>query len=312
MELQEPKVYIVVLNYNNWQDTIECLESIYSSDYKNYNIVVVDNSIDNNSIDRLQAWARGKLIFEASPFVSSFVPKPIDYKLFHEEEIKKIEPSRLTFIKAENRGYAAGNNVGIQYALLQGDMKYVWLLNNDTVVQRDTLSMMVQSTQKNSKIGAVGSIQYYYHEPHKIQSAGGGFSKYRAHFWNINKLDFKQDELAYIYGASMLLTKKVIQEVGLLSEDYFIYYEEIDYMHRMKEKGFLPHVNKEAKIYHKHSSTISKEGEEFRLFHLEKGKLIFYKKFYPNLLFIPIAKIFWKFLKSGKKVYLKALQVGLK
>jgi len=152
------KVYIIILNYNGWKDTIECLESVLKNDYKNYQIIVVDNNSPNNSMDYIINWADGKqeVVYDENSqlkYLSQpFEPKPLDYVFYtkeealsggdREKEVKLNNP--IIFIQAgENGGFAAGNNIGIKYALAKDDFEYVWLLNNDTVIKTNSLSNMV-------------------------------------------------------------------------------------------------------------------------------------------------------------------------
>jgi GT2 family glycosyltransferase len=141
-----PKVYIILINYNGWADTIECLESVLRNDYPNYQVIVVDNNSPNNSIEYLKAWAEGKLdvwVNSDNPLRNlSFplVPKPIPYIYYTreeaekggspeiEEELKNKIPKHITskyplvFIQSGgNLGFAGGNNVVIKYALVKGD-----------------------------------------------------------------------------------------------------------------------------------------------------------------------------------------------
>ena len=329
------KVYIILLNYNGWQDTIECLESVLKSNYTNYQIIVVDNDSPNNSMDYIIKWAEGKqevVYNEASPLKhlsQPFEPKPLDYAYYTKEKALVGEDknqgsnlkSPLIFIQAgENGGFAKGNNIGINYALAQNDFEYIWLLNNDTVIEKETLGNFVNSfTQKSQqiKLGLLGSVQYYYHSPNQIQAAAGGFNKWRGNFWNYQNLDFKQNEIAYVYGASLLISKEVIKNVGLLSEEYFMYYEEIDYAERLKSYGYTQEVDKSLKVFHKHGGTTETLENDFRTYYLEKNKIVFYKKFYSLLLIIPILKLIKVFLLTSIKqrkvkiVYLKALKDGL-
>ncbi|MDW8091366.1 MAG: glycosyltransferase family 2 protein, partial [Meiothermus sp.] len=115
-------VYVIVLNWNGWKDTIECLSSLRHSDYPNYEIVVVDNNSEDDSVVRIR---------EAHP--------------------------QVPIIQAEdNLGFAGGNNLGIRYALSKG-AEFVWLLNNDTKVMKNTLSSMVELAMRNPDVGVVGS-----------------------------------------------------------------------------------------------------------------------------------------------------------
>ncbi len=152
------KIYIIILNYNGWKDTIECLESVLKNDYENYQIIVVDNDSPNNSMEYIINWAKGKqeVIYDENSQLKHlsqpFESKPLEYVLYTKEEAlnggDKEKESKLNnpiiFIQSgENGGFAAGNNIGIKYALTKDDFEYVWLLNNDTVVDEYALYNLV-------------------------------------------------------------------------------------------------------------------------------------------------------------------------
>ena len=318
------KVYIIILNYNGWKDTIECLESVLKTDYLNYQIVVVDNNSLDNSMEYLIKWIKGDLclyIPNNNPLKNLSFPienKPLNYILYTQEEALSASPIKETdynnpiiFIQAEqNRGFAAGNNIGIKYAFAKNDFEYIYLLNNDAVIQTDTISKFVNYIN-NKTLHLLGSIQYSYYNPKSIQAIGGGFSKLQANFWNYQTIkDIKK--IDYIYGASMFFKKETLQKVGLLNEEYFLYYEEIDYAERLKKIKLKQEVVKFIGIYHKHSQTISKEDNDFREYFLEKNKIIFYKNYYKYLLFIPVLKSLKKYLFTFKKIYLQSIKDGLK
>jgi len=329
------KVYIILLNYNGWKDTIECLESVLKSDYENFQIMVVDNDSPNKSMDYIIQWAKGKqkVIYDENSQLKHlsqpFKKKPLDYVFYTKDEAlnggdqekeSQLNNSLILIQSGENGGFAAGNNIGVKYALVKDDFEYIWLLNNDTVIEKETLKNFVTSFSQRSqeiKLGLLGSVQYYYRNPSRIQAAAGGFNKWKGNFWNYQTLDFKQDDIAYIYGASMLICKKAIKEVGLLAEEYFMYYEEIDYAERMKQHKYVQEVDKSIQVFHKHGGTTTTLQNDFRTYYLEMNKLKFYKRYYFVLIFIPILKIMKIFvlesfkIKKIKMVYLKALRNGL-
>ncbi len=194
----EPKVSIIILNWKNWADTIECLESILRIDYPNYQVIIVDNNSPNNSMEYIKSWAEGKLDVWVNPDNPlrklSFPPvlKPIPYVFYTREEAekggnpkleespKKNIPDSITtkypliFIQTGyNGGFTFGNNVGIKYALVRDDSEYLWILNNDTVVDKSSLTEMVKVIKQNRKIGGVGSVLVFYYNPQKIQALCG-------------------------------------------------------------------------------------------------------------------------------------------
>ena len=306
----------VVVNHGGWSACVECLASLEALGGELENIIVIDNSDDKAPIEHIKKWAKGELVPwrpANDPMRELLVPSQTNsrpYRLFWHPKTPP-KPAPLTLVHTQNRGFAAAVNLGIQSALLAG-AKYVWVLNDDIIVHRYTLDEMKRVLESQREIAMVGSVQYYQSDPMSVQSAGGGFNRWLARFWNIEKEDFKDDEVAYIYGASMLIRADAYENVGPFCEDYFMYYEEIDYAQRLGQKGLRHAVARDAKTFHRHKGSISKKGEAFRTFYLERGKLLFYKKFYPKLLWIPVLMAIRKFLLTGDLVYLKALWEGVR
>lgn len=294
----DSKVYIILLNYNGWQDTIECLESVLKSHYENYQIMVVDNDSPNNSMDYIINWAEGKqevvydensqLMYLSQPHE----PKPLDYVFYKKEEAlsggDREKESKLNnpiiFIQSgENGGFAAGNNVGIKYALAKDDFEYVWLLNNDTVIEKNSLSSLEEYATKND-LGISGSTLMYYHEPQEAQAYGGTVNKFfgtGSHILDKNEIENKLD---YVVGASFLINKKVIDKIGLMPEEYFLYYEETDYCFNARNSGFKLGIALDSIVYHKEGGSsgglvdISNKNEFIDVLSL-KNRIKFHRKY---------------------------------
>jgi len=144
-----PSVAIIVLNWNGWQDTIECLESLYQISYPNYEIIVVDNGSKDESIENIKKYCEGKIKVKSKFFEYSNDNKQINIIEYTREQAGTIEykknkisnfPSnkKLTLIKNEkNFGFAEGNNIAIRYALKALNINYILLLNNDTIVEKN-------------------------------------------------------------------------------------------------------------------------------------------------------------------------------
>ena len=161
-------VYIVVLNYNNFIDTAECLKSLLKLSYSKKNIIVCDNGSDDGSFSNLVDWAAD----------ATHSDKKLKYYVLNKEQnplhIHSSSGNNLILIdNRANLGYAAGNNVGIRYALSQRDLSFGWILNNDTVVHEEALGYLVNKMVKNPEIGMCGSTLLYRHDPKKIQALGG-------------------------------------------------------------------------------------------------------------------------------------------
>jgi GT2 family glycosyltransferase len=295
------KVYIVILNYKGWEDTIECLESVFKLSYDNYQVIVVDNSPTLQSIEEIEKWAQGEshyIIGSHFPsLVTPLIIKPINYKILSEEESSiKVCKEPLLIIKAKkNLGFSSGNNLGIKYALRVNDFSYCWLLNNDTVVEKNSLINQVNYLDKreNLNIGILGSKLMYYYNPEIIQAIGGTFNakffttSHVAEGLNINVKKDKKDKIDYIVGASMMLSNKFLKNVGVLCEDFFLYYEELDWAFRAKKNNWNIDWCQESIVYHKEGGSIGsshnpKKRSYFSELHVFKSRLIFYKKYKNN------------------------------
>jgi GT2 family glycosyltransferase len=271
-----PDVSIIILNWNGWEDTIECLESLYQIIYPNYDVIVVDNGSEDESIEMIKEYAKGKMKVKSKFFEYDPDNKPIKIVEYtreeaeagggKEKEIVNISSNRkLIIIKNEkNYGFAEGNNIGMRYALTALNPGYVLLLNNDTVEDKEFLDELVKIAESDDKIGIVGPTVYYYNEQNRIQSAGAKM------YWNTgkqnvlrsNKIDNGQfNELAevdYVAGCALLAKSKLFEKIDYLNNKYFAYWEETDWCIRAHEAGYEVLCIPKAKIWHKRSSTAKK------------------------------------------------------
>lgn len=307
-------VYILLLNWNGWKDTIECLESIFRLNYNDYSVVVCDNNSIDGSLEYIKAWADGQLDFfvpvsyKLRQLSYPPVPKTIRYKEYGREEVESgvcnydVYFPLILIRTGENLGFAGGNNVGLRYALARDDFEYVWLLNNDTVVEPDSLHNLIICADAyksdNFKVGLIGSKLMYYAEPNKVQAIGGiynsllGITKHLgSHEHDTGQFDNDRvvSKLDYPVGASMLVPKEFLHEVGLMSEEYFLYFEELDWTLRGKSVGWSIGYCFRAKVYHKEGSTIGsnsngKEKSELSDFYSLRNRIVFTRKFYPKFL----------------------------
>lgn len=288
--------YIVILNYNNWDDTIECLESVLKMKNIDFKIIVCDNNSTDNSFDYIEKWIKGKIIAECKSdnrnlinLVYPLEKKPISYKILYKNDLineeKSVEEKIILIQNGENRGYSAGNNIGIKYAIQKDDCEYIWILNNDTVVTPMALKFLVETMEKNSKIGICGSKTFFYYNPNKIQCESGfKYNKWLAYPFKM-KDGYKQKSLSYVNGAAMFVRKSFIEEVGYLCEDYFLYYEEIDWALRGKDKYILGY-NPNSIIYHKEGGSINKNKKKSLIsdFYAIRNRILVTKKFYKYCL----------------------------
>jgi GT2 family glycosyltransferase len=243
-----PKVYIVILNYNSYDDTAECIDSLKNIDYPNYSIVIVDN----NSTDESQQKLRENF-------------KDI-YMIFSES----------------NRGYANGNNLGIVYALNSG-ADYICVLNNDVVVEKDFLCEIIEEFEKDSLIGIAGACICDYYEKDKIQSFGANINLFTGLAQpsfkgdNYKKLNVESKEVDYLGGACFVIKKDVFSKIGKIPENYFLFFEETEFCLRAKKNGFKLVCLKKSRVYHKGSATISKFAG-LSYYFLNRNRVVFMRR----------------------------------
>lgn len=308
--MDSEKVYIIILNWNGWKDTIECLESVFRNSYVNFKVIVCDNASVDDSLDNIRKWADGKLEANISEddrisiHTTPPVSKPISYVQYTREQAEQggvnIEDPPLVLIQTgENLGFAGGNNIGIRYALTRNDFEYIWLLNNDTVIDGSALTNLVNRMHERSGTGICGSTLLYYNEPMKVQALGGahynkwlGIPKHTGIHMSYSKLvnqTIIEKKMDYVIGASMLISKSFINDIGLMCEDYFLYYEEIDWATRAKGKYVLSYASNSI-VYHKEgasmgSSSDPKNRSILADYYSVKNRILFSRKYYKYTLF---------------------------
>lgn len=282
----EPKVYIVLINWNGWADSIECMESLLHSSYSNYEIILVDNGSTDGSVKKIKEWAAGlfslpisnTIIFQK--FSMPLHTNPVSCVVHSSSEIETVFENRgafgsksarepyqkpyvtkaIHFITSDrNGGFGAGNNLALKLIQIRGDGDFIWLLNNDSVVTPNAMAKMVDCAKKNN--GIVGATLYYYHSPDKVQAYGGGyFSKFTGRV--ITEAHRSPDHLDFINGASFMFSSRILQEVGFFDEKIFLYFEEFDYCFRAENKGYRCFLS-DAVVYHKHGASSSNADDSF-------------------------------------------------
>lgn len=220
------KVAILIVNWNRCQDTLECLRSLQKITYPNYRIILVDNGSKDDSVTAVKA---------------------------EFPTVKIIQSAR-------NLRFAGGNNLGLRDVLDHGD-DLCLLLNNDTIVAPDFLDRLVDTAMMGSNISLVGPKILYYHRPDVIWFAGGVIKPvwgYVRHYGlrQIDREEFNQPkEVSFLTGCCMLIHRKILEKVGFLDEDFYLYSEDADYCLRVKNAGYKLFYEPKARIYHKVSQS---------------------------------------------------------
>lgn len=309
-----PRIYILILNWNGWRDTIACLESVLRSDYPDFRVVLCDNGSADKSLEHIKSWAEGReeiSVAGTSTLRHLFLPpvaKPIlwvEYDRGQAESGGSLTDEKVGLILVQtgnNLGFAGGNNVGLRYILARQNFAYVWLLNNDTVVVPQALREMFLRMQQRPQAGICGSTLLYYHSPDNIQTLGGDrYNKWLGVTQHIGLLqpwaqirdsiraDAIENRLDFVAGASMLVSKAFLHEVGLLSEDYFLYYEEVDWTIRAGKRYRLAYAPRSI-VYHKEggcaggNSYRSQEKSPTSDYFQIRSRLLVTRKFFPSAL----------------------------
>jgi len=261
----QPKVFIIILNWNNLQDTVECLESLKKLDYQNFEIILVDNASTDGSIQVLE----------------------------------KEYPEIILIKNEKNLGFALGNNKGIERALELG-CEYIFLLNNDTTIERDCLKDLVKSAVSNSQIGIVGPKIYLYQDPSIVWYAGGEilFRDAISHTRGLFKRDHPSynttKDVTFITGCAMLVRRKAIEEVGLFDPRFVSYMEDADLCWRMKKKGYRLVYVPDARIYHKVSQSFGSTAYNEKTMYLMGRNAVLFVKRYGNVTqWLKFITFFW-------------------
>lgn len=296
------KVGVVLVNWRSWRDTVLSLETLFGGSYPAFDAVVVDNASCDDSVKQILAWAQGYETVACPELLTGKVSlRPsttmIPHRVIDEDKIADTgEPSRLTIIRAtDNDGFASGNNIGLRYLLQYSGYDFFWLLNNDAFPAHDALTHLVARAEGDADLGMVGSTLIYAGRPDMIQAMGGaeyqkkhGRGVHIGAETNVSDLFIVREadiegRMAYIVGASMLVSRRFLERVGLMEEGYFLYFEEIDWAERGKPEFKLGYA-KQSLVFHKAggSTQAASRRSEMAAYYIARNRLVFTRRFYPE------------------------------
>lgn len=293
--------YCILLNWNGFRDTIECLASLLPVLEGDTGVIVCDNASSDGSTERIAEWA-----LKHSPEWELVV-------LDHAALVRGVRPqTRKLYViqNGSNLGFAGGNNIGISLALNDLACKYVWLLNNDTTVNANSLPAAVARMEEDSTIGICGSTLIYHHSQQMVQAFGGasynrfsGKSRHIGAFAPLSAVPTDPTEIeramSYVVGAAMLVRREYLEQVGLMEEGYFLYCEEIDWATRGKGRfrlGYAPN----SYVFHKEGASIgtaASGGSALSTYYLFRSRVRFTARFYPELLAPVLGTCAWDIFK---------------
>lgn len=262
-KVSQPAIFVVILNYNGEDTLANCLSSVYRSDYPTFEVVVIDNDSRDGSFEQAK-------------------------KLF----------SRAHFIKnSANLGFSRGNNVGIRFAL-EKFADYVLILNNDTILEKTTLSTLAKTLIESPTAGIASPVIFTSNNRH-IWFAGGTINWNRMRTNHLYKI--QSDEpypTEYISGCAMFVKKDVFQKIGLFDESFFLYYEDSDFSVRAKRAGFDLLMVPAAHIQHLEQSNVKNNAKTYWL--VLSGLLFFHLN---SSFFQKIWQAIYVFLRKAKNFY---------
>lgn len=312
----KPKVVIIILNWNSWNDTIKCLESIYQIDYPNYEMIVVDNASSNDSVEKIKNYCKDKTI-ESNFLSDEHVKKPIKLFEYNEREFihsKNDSKELLTLHSKEkiillksnkNRGFAGGNNVGMKYALDNLSPKYILLLNNDTIVERKFLTELVNVLEEDKNIGSAQSLLLR-PEGRIIDSLGQELLAWGVKDKGIGEdyTGVKKTEIFGACAASALYKSDVLRDIGLFDESFFMIFEDVDLSWRMRISGKSSILVPKSIVYHMRGLSGEQKSNIVKNYLIMKNWLIIALRYYPlniNQEFLSwLLNTFILALKTGK------------
>lgn len=261
--LSVKKVAVVLLNWNGWRDTLLCVASLLKLSYPNFELIVVDNGSTDGSQGHIGANFPGLTVLQTG----------------------------------SNLGFGGGCNVGIRQALKQG-ADYVWLINSDTTVDVNALSELVNVANNQALVAAVGSVLYEADKPNQIQLWGGG----KVHLGSGTSRHQSGPALVdFISGASMLLRREALEQVGLFDEQtFFMYWEDSDLGFRLRKAGWLLAVAEKSRVWHKLSASLGKGSPQLDTYFTQSG-VRFFRRYSP----VPAVAIFAMLSRMLTKRFLR-------
>ncbi len=293
MPEDQPLVSLITINYNSLDVTREMLDSVRGLTYPNLEVIVVDNASAENPESALLA-----------------------------------EYPEIIFIRSkENLGFSGGNNLGIRAS----SGRFLYFVNNDTELLEGSIELLLALFRKVEKLGAVSPLIYHHPEMHPqkgalIQYAGTTEVNpltARNRTLGAGEIDREQFSEAvptpYVHGAAMMVSREVVEEVGMMPEEFFLYYEELDWCEQIRNAGYQIYLEPRAKIYHKESVSVGKMSI-LKTFYLTRNRILFTRRnrssgqiflFSLFLIFVTLPKNLILYLIKGEwahaKAFLKAI-----
>ncbi len=290
----------IIINYNGWRDTLLCLQSVLQADVVPAYLMVVDNHSTDDSYEQIYRWGTGKMsppdLPEAHPLKVIFKdrsPLLATFQAVTESELTFPAqlPALFLYRTPRNLGYAGGVNAGITRLLKRSSIQWFWILNNDVLVHPAALNALLRCSTTAPRTGIWGGKLMAFEQPERFQAVGGRYRKCLAFPTHIGQGEIDQGQydhpiaIDYVVGAAMLVSRQFIEAVGLLNEEYFLYFEELDWAVRGRRAGWNVEYCWESRVYHREGAATGGRHKprksELSDFYLIRNRLRFTRKYYP-------------------------------
>lgn len=280
-------VFVILLNWNRCDDTLECLASLYASSYRPLHLLVVDQNSSDGSPAR----------------------------------IRNVYPDVEILALTRNVGFASGVNIGIRHALQKG-ATHLLLLNNDTVVAPEMIAELMAQLQPG--VGLVGPAIFYYDRPATVWSTGGSIHplllEMSGNHGRDRALPAQPTPQGFLSGCALLLPRKTVEQVGLWDERFFMYYEDLDYCLRVGKSDLTLVLAPAAHLWHKVSASSGGSASPAERYQMAKSSGLYFRK-HMNLWQMPFILLFragsvllwtWRLSLQGRWDALRAYWRGLR
>jgi len=296
-------VAIVLVNWNGWRHVLECVDSLLAQTHSSAHIFVVDNDSSDHSVEHIGAWCAAPRreptwagLEGVGRFAGASPVAPVPCRIVERSDTALPPPlaaCRLTVIRAgSNRGFAAGCNIGIRAAGIDA-YEFFWFLNTDAVAHRDALGALMRRARQDARVGIVGSTIRYYDRPATIQVLGGarmdgaGVTRHIGEGLSLAAVPVDgtdiERQMAYVVGASMLVSARFVREVGPMQEDYFLYGEEFDWALRGRDRFDFAYAP-DSHVFHKSGASSSKVVHGFSTSLYYRNRIRLAARFFPERL----------------------------
>ena len=286
---------VILVNWNGWQDTIECLESLIRQDHLNTDIIIVDNDSADESVEQLRHWANnqgkkvhtrftdilsGPIMGETRLFIE------LDAKNLNQYSFPMVDKKQFIFLIKNhyNAGFSKANNLAISFALDRLHTNYLFLLNNDTVIEKNAISAALDTFKQYPEYSALQSAIFYYDDPQRVWNLGGKILPWaQIKYYREVKNDCVQ-KVDFLSGCSLFLKADIIRLIGKFTEKFFHGEEDFEFSLRLKQHRLKAGVVFASKVYHKIGISVSKKWKngDQKILNFALNRIIDMRDYYPK------------------------------